>query len=119
MGAEPAHVIVAGDLDADPDAASIRFWSGRQSLEGLSVCFLDAWESAHRGIDGDTFTSRNPLVTTSSWPFSRIDYIFVRCDYHGRPSLRVAEAARVFDEPSGGVWASDHFGVRADLEPNQ
>jgi endonuclease/exonuclease/phosphatase family metal-dependent hydrolase len=58
-------------------------------------------------------------VTTSSWPFSRIDYIFVRCDHHGRPSLRVAEAARVFDEPSGGVWASDHFGVRADLEPNQ
>ena len=32
------HVVVAGDLDADPDAASIRFWTGRQSLEGTSVC---------------------------------------------------------------------------------
>ena len=27
------HVVLAGDLDATPDAASVRFWSGRQSRE--------------------------------------------------------------------------------------
>lgn len=32
------HVELAGDLDAVPDAASIRFWTGRQSLGNMSVC---------------------------------------------------------------------------------
>jgi endonuclease/exonuclease/phosphatase family metal-dependent hydrolase len=35
------HVVLAGDLDADPDAASVRFWSGRQALSGTSVCYRD------------------------------------------------------------------------------
>lgn len=36
---QPAHVILGGDLDAEPDAASLRFLAGRQSLEGMSVCY--------------------------------------------------------------------------------
>jgi len=28
------HVVLVGDLDADPGAASVRFWSGRQALAG-------------------------------------------------------------------------------------
>jgi endonuclease/exonuclease/phosphatase family metal-dependent hydrolase len=35
-GAE-RHVVLAGDFDATPDAASIRVWTGRQSLDGVSV----------------------------------------------------------------------------------
>ena len=31
------HVVLAGDLDATPDAASIRFLRGRQSLDGHGV----------------------------------------------------------------------------------
>jgi hypothetical protein len=38
----------------------------------------------------------------------------VRCGRHG-PSLQIVGCARIFDEPVGGVWASDHFGVVADL----
>jgi hypothetical protein len=38
----------------------------------------------------------------------------VRCGDHG-PSLEVAACALAFDEPVGGVWASDHFAVVADL----
>jgi len=53
------HVIVAGDLDTAPDAASIRFWTGKQSLDGMSVCYRDAWESAHPGEPGHTFTPEN------------------------------------------------------------
>jgi len=33
---------------------SIRFWTGRQSLEGVSVCYRDAWASAHPGAPGRT-----------------------------------------------------------------
>lgn len=34
-------------FDATPDAASIRFLRGRQSLRGTSVHFIDAWVYAH------------------------------------------------------------------------
>jgi endonuclease/exonuclease/phosphatase family metal-dependent hydrolase len=44
----------------------------------------------------------------------RIDYVMVRCEDHG-PTLDVSSCERIFDEPVGGVWASDHFGVVADL----
>ena len=109
------HVVLAGDLDADPDAASVRFWSGRQAVGGTSVCYRDAWERIHPGEPGDTFTPRNPLVADRDWPFRRIDYIFVRCGDHGGPTLDIAACARIFDQPVDGVWASDHFGVVAEL----
>ena len=38
VGRRSVYVVLAGDFDADPDAASVRFWSGRQSLGGMSVC---------------------------------------------------------------------------------
>ena len=40
-------VVIGGDMDAEPDAASIRFWSGRQALDGLSVCYVDCWAALH------------------------------------------------------------------------
>lgn len=36
------HVILAGDLDAGTDAASLRFLSGKQSLGAMSVCYRNA-----------------------------------------------------------------------------
>jgi hypothetical protein len=50
------QVVMAGDLDEDPEGAGIRFFTGRQSLHGLSVCYRDAWESTHPGDPGHTFT---------------------------------------------------------------
>ena len=44
----------------------------------------------------------------------RIDYVMVRCLEHGR-TLDTSVCAPIFDEPVDGVWASDHFGVAADL----
>jgi endonuclease/exonuclease/phosphatase family metal-dependent hydrolase len=111
------HVIVAGDLDADPTAGSVRFWTGRQALDGTSVCYRDAWESRHPDEPGQTFgVSENPLGVDWDWPFRRIDYVFVRCGAHGGPTLEIKSCERIFDQPVGGVWASDHFGLRADLE---
>ncbi|MFE1199951.1 endonuclease/exonuclease/phosphatase family protein [Streptomyces olivaceoviridis] len=111
------HVVLLGDFDAPPDSASVRFWTGRQSLGGLSVCYRDAWEAAHPGEPGHTFSPVNPLVRQGEMPEEegrRVDYIMVRCDDYG-PTLRVGLCEQVFSEPVDGVWASDHYGLVADL----
>lgn len=117
MADADTHVLIAGDFDADPAAASIRFWCGRQSLDGFSVCYRDAWESAHPGEPGHTYVPDNGLSVDWDWPFRRIDYVLVRCGRYGGPTLAIRDCRRIFDQPVEGVWASDHFGVMADLEP--
>ncbi|GAA4955007.1 endonuclease/exonuclease/phosphatase family metal-dependent hydrolase [Nonomuraea thailandensis] len=112
------HVIVAGDFDATPESASVRFWSGLQSLEGISVAYRDVWRWAHPNAPGHTFTPVNPLVRSGNWPLEtgrRIDYLFVRCHGNG-PTLRLLNCRQIFDHPVDGVWAGDHFGLMADLE---
>ena len=124
IGQSNQQVVMVGDLDADPDSASIRFWTGRQSLSDLSVCYRDAWESKHPDDPGHTFTTLNPLMKDGvvkgmrpfrDWPFRRIDYIFVRFGAHGGLAFDVLACTRIFDKPINGVWASDHFGLVADL----
>jgi endonuclease/exonuclease/phosphatase family metal-dependent hydrolase len=107
------HVLLAGDLDATPASSSVRFWLGRQALQGTSVCYRDCWETCHGDEPGHTFTPGNPLVASSEMPFElgrRIDYLMVRCGDHG-PTLRVQSCSRIFTEPS----ASDHYGVMAEV----
>ncbi|WP_165970050.1 endonuclease/exonuclease/phosphatase family protein [Nonomuraea terrae] len=118
LGGRDLHVVVAGDFDATPDSAGVRFWSGLQSLEGMSVAYRDLWDWARPHDPGHTFTPVNPLVRAGNWPLEtgrRIDYLFVRCRGNG-PTLRLRDCRRIFDEPVAGVWASDHFGLVADLE---
>ncbi|WP_433017192.1 endonuclease/exonuclease/phosphatase family protein [Kribbella sp. CA-294648] len=113
------HVILAGDFDARPETASVRFWTGRQSLGDLSINYQDVWEFARPGESGHTFTLENPqIVAEADWgriPPRRIDYLMVRCDERG-PTLRIRSADRLFDTPVDGVFGSDHFGVTAELE---
>ena len=112
-----SHVVLAGDFNAAPDSAGVRFWTGRQSLGDTSVCYRDAWETVHPEEPGHTFSPRNPLVADGEWtlePGRRIDYLMVRCGDYG-PTLDVVSCELLFDEPVGGVWASDHFGVVSDL----
>ncbi len=111
------HVVLAGDLDAPPDAASVRFWRGLQSLDGVSVCYVDAWEAARPDDSGHTFSPRNPEVSGGEMPLERgrrIDYVFVRSGVHG-PTLDITACSLAFDTPVEGIWPSDHFGVVADL----
>jgi endonuclease/exonuclease/phosphatase family metal-dependent hydrolase len=110
-------VIVAGDLNAGPDAASIRFLMGRQSLDGMSVCYLNCWDLMHPGDPGETFSPQTPLVAEEhrEWPYHRLDHILVRFGSGGSPTLDTVACELAFDEPIDGVWASDHFGLVADL----
>ena len=113
------HVVILGDFDAAPDSASMRFWTGRQSLADTSVCYLDAWEFLHPDQPGHTFTRSNPLVASGTMPFGpdrRIDYVLVRSGSHG-PTLEIRRADLLFVEPQDGIKASDHYGLVVDLAP--
>lgn len=104
-------VILAGDLDAPPDSASIRFWRQKQGRAGRPA-YVDAWEEIHPDDPGHTFTPLNPLVATGEWTPEdgrRIDYIFVK-------GLQIVDCSLSFDKPVDGVWASDHFGLTADVD---
>jgi endonuclease/exonuclease/phosphatase family metal-dependent hydrolase len=111
-----AHVILASDFDAVPESASMRFWRGMQSLDGLSVAYCDAWGATHPGEPGLTFDPANPLVQ-GHWrhePGRRLDYILIRCDDHG-PTLWVDRCHQLLADDRNGRWASDHYGVLAEL----
>lgn len=117
LGDRDEHVVVVGDFDATPDSASVRFWTGRQSLKGMSVSYHDAWEWLCPNDPGHTFTPDNPLVARGDM-FSaagrRIDYVMVRGRNFG-PTLEVRSVDLIGVEPQDGVQASDHYGVVAEL----
>ncbi|MEU4393381.1 endonuclease/exonuclease/phosphatase family protein [Kribbella sp. NPDC023855] len=115
LAEEPGHVLVAGDFDAEPDADSLRFWTGKHVIDDLSVCYRDAWSSVHPGGGGETFVPGNPHSADWDWPFRRIDYILVGCGAHGGPTLAISDCHRIFDQPSRTV--SDHYGLLAELIP--
>jgi endonuclease/exonuclease/phosphatase family metal-dependent hydrolase len=115
--------IIAGDFNAAPDAASIRYLTGLQALEGRSVHYHDAWAVAGDGA-GLTWTTENPNAAGAIGQMvgqpmhgRRIDYIFVGgWDAHPKARATVRNAKLVFDEPVDGVWLSDHYGLCADIE---
>lgn len=107
------HVIVAGDLDADTSADSIRFWTGRHVVDDVSVCYRSAWESTHPSEPLATYTPQNPNQSNPDWPFRGIDHVFIRCGHSG-PTLLVRHCQRVFDQ--GTITPSDHYGIAVDLE---
>jgi hypothetical protein len=89
-----AHVVLLGDFNDTPDSSSVRFWTGRQSLEGLSVAYQDAWEPKGSADAGHTFSPSNPLVRAGEMPLElgrRIDYIMIRSGIHG-PTLAISDS---------------------------
>jgi endonuclease/exonuclease/phosphatase family metal-dependent hydrolase len=82
--------IIAGDLNADPRAASVR---------RLTAHYRDAWAVAGEG-PGHTWFEGGPR---------RIDYVFAG------PGAAILSARLVADRPVDGVRLSDHAGVLADL----
>jgi endonuclease/exonuclease/phosphatase family metal-dependent hydrolase len=115
--------IIAGDFNAGPDAASIRYLTGRQSLGGRSVVYHDAWSIAGDG-PGDTWPAAHPAATAGADQVigqpgyhRRFDYVFVGSrEAHPKAHARVLSAALAFDKPSHGIWPSDHLGLVVDLD---
>jgi endonuclease/exonuclease/phosphatase family metal-dependent hydrolase len=112
---ESFPAILVGDFNAAPDSDEIRYLRGLTSLGGQRrVYFQDAFEVAGDGSPGTTFGRRNPFAAPLREPDRRIDYIFVRGRderFRGEP----VEARVTFDQPVGGTFPSDHFGVVATL----
>lgn len=106
--------IVCGDLNAEPDSTEIRFLKGLASLDGRSTYLQDAWAVAGDGSPGYTWDNRNRFTALMHEPNRRIDYVLVGLpDRDGRGWIESAQV--VFDVPRGDVFASDHFGVLADV----
>lgn len=110
--------VLMGDFNAHPDADEIRWLTGLTTLDGRRVCFQDAWAVARRTEEGWTWASANPYTEQLRCLTldRRIDYVFVTPMRHdGRGRVRACRI--VFDRPSAdGVFASDHFGVLADVQ---
>lgn len=109
--------ILCGDFNATPASTEVRFIKGLHALDNRSVHFFDAFEVANPGVPGYTWSSTNPFAAVTQVPDQRIDYIFVGLrDTDGSGTVQRAEV--VCDQPRGGVWASDHLGVMAELSLN-
>jgi endonuclease/exonuclease/phosphatase family metal-dependent hydrolase len=115
--------VIAGDLNASPDTASIRFLTGLQSLSGRSVHYHDAWAVAGDG-PGYTWSSTNNMAAAEIGAIvrqpshhRRLDYVLLG-SWHAHPTSRaeIRSAILVADQPQDGVWASDHFGVCVDID---
>lgn len=105
--------IVAGDMNAVGDSAEMRYLTGLGSIDGRSVCFIDAWDVAGGGRPGNTWDNRNPFAFAEREPSRRIDRILVA--WRPGSGIWVSRADLVCDVSLTGTFASDHFGVVADI----
>jgi endonuclease/exonuclease/phosphatase family metal-dependent hydrolase len=105
--------VLAGDFNAEPDSTEIRFLTGNAVLGGRSVYFQDAWRVAGGRGPGWTWDNRNPYAHTVREPDRRIDYVFGGWLHNAKGAV---ESARVVcDRALTGTFASDHFGLLADI----
>ena len=93
-------LVFAGDLNAQEPEQAIGF-----AAKYLRDCF----RTLHPEAPGHTWSRINPLAREFPAPDRRLDYIFVPRSAH----IKVARV--VLDEPAP-VFASDHFGVLAEVE---
>jgi endonuclease/exonuclease/phosphatase family metal-dependent hydrolase len=106
--------VLVGDFNAQPDSSEIRYLKGLHSLGGTSTYLADCFGQVGEG-PGYTFdATRNPFAEpTHEYP-RRIDYVFVRGPdkrVRGKPLL----AKVVMEEVEGGICATDHYGVYAEI----
>ena len=118
--------LIAGDLDATPDASSMRFLTGLQSLHGRSTCFIDAWVASGNTDPGHTWSCENDFTCELAEQLfghndvhRRIDYILLGSPllYNGFAQVQKCEV--VLNQQSDGIWASGHFGVYAEIRVNR
>jgi endonuclease/exonuclease/phosphatase family metal-dependent hydrolase len=113
-GASPMPPVLAGDFNAEPMSDEIRFLTGDAVLDGRSTYFQDAWRVAGGAGPGWTWDNRNPFAAHEHEPDRRIDYVLVGWRREGGAG-RVESARVVCDRALTGTYATDHYGLVADL----
>jgi endonuclease/exonuclease/phosphatase family metal-dependent hydrolase len=107
-------LVVCGDFNADPDSDEIRMVTGRKAAPAPGLSFYDAWEVAGGDGRGCTWSNSNPWAVQLLWPDRRIDYIFTAAPRRGGAG-HPRGVNLLGTNPVEGMYASDHFGVQADL----
>ncbi len=110
--------LLLGDFNARPESDEIRWLRGLVTLAGRRTYFQDAWDRLHPGEAGWTWARANPNTAKLAFlePDRRLDYIFVT-PMRGDGRATIHSCQMVFREPGAGeVFASDHFGLLADVQ---
>jgi endonuclease/exonuclease/phosphatase family metal-dependent hydrolase len=107
-------VIVGGDLNSVPYSDEIRSLTGAAAVAVPGLAFTDCWDHAGDGGPGLTWTTANPYLADATVPNRRIDYLLVSWP-RPKPLGNPTRCWVVGADPVGGVQASDHYGVAADL----
>jgi hypothetical protein len=123
-GESPLPPILAGDFNATPEGSAIRFLRGEVGLGGRGTWYQDAWAASGKGL-GLTWDHRNPNTTAGYLYDGRIDYVFVGVpkaapvpNGDNAPKFRpgqVLDTRIACDYTLTGSYASDHYGVVADI----
>ena len=123
-GADVLPAVLLGDLNAEPDSDEIRFLRGLHSLPipgsgfagprfgtYFNDCYIYCGGDEKAGV---TFSRQNPYAAREHEPERRLDYIFAALPDRARRGEPLA-AWRCLDQPVNGVFASDHYGMAAEL----
>src|SRR5262249_5340838 len=106
--------ILVGDFNAEPDSSEIRFLRGLHALAGVSTYLADCFGLVGEGPAITFDAHHTPSAAPTHEPLRRIDYVFARGpDRHGRGKPLSARVA--LDEVEGGICATDHYGVLAEV----
>ncbi|MDJ0866076.1 MAG: endonuclease/exonuclease/phosphatase family protein [Myxococcota bacterium] len=97
--------LLLGDLNAKPDSPELAGLRGR-----LRDSFAETGEGA-----GHTWSERNSQARVACPPGERIDYVLVDAPAGTGVAGEPLACRVVCDEPTDGLFPSDHFGVYARL----
>lgn len=95
-----AALIFGGDLNAEEREPVVQLLSER---------FQDCFRAVHPQDPGHTWNNVNPFTQMVVLPDRRLDYLFC-------PQGATVHAARVVLDTGEPTYASDHFGVMAEIE---
>ena len=120
VSARVAHEpqLLMGDFNARPESDEIRWLTGLTTLAASGGPLPGRLGRHHPGSPGWTWASANPYTKPLGFLQTdrRLDYIFVTPERRDGRS-RILDCRMVFDRPApGGVFASDHFGVLAEVQ---
>ena len=102
----PSPALLLGDFNSNPEDAEYKL---------IMKDFTDAWSKVGSGTG---FTCCVPLTDAEATAKSRINLVLYRGSFKPK-SIEVLGTNPATSRTPGGLWPTDHFGVRATLELHQ